>query len=138
MPEIVWDQSMCVGVEEIDRQHAHLTRIINTLYHAYMEGKDKDILQAIITEVNDYARCHFATEEKFMRRFEGEYPDMAAHLAAHTDFFSTLIDFLLQCANDEERDITPDLLDYLMDWWFEHENVMDRELGSFLVSRNVR
>lgn len=129
MAQIEWGTNMFIGVEDIDAQHEKLTKLINDLYYAYMEGKERDVLSPIINELHDYAHYHFDTEAAYMKRLGDSYGFSEGHLAKHSEFFSTVIDFLLQYVSGKDEEITPELLDYLTDWWRGHIMGIDQGLG---------
>jgi hemerythrin len=136
MATMQWDNSLCVGVREMDEQHEHLTDVINSLYYAYMDGRQRDYLGEIIRQVNDYADYHFRAEEALMERLGGAYEEEARHKAQHVEFFSRVINFLFDYL-DGQQDITPELLDYLTDWWLGHIRGMDARLAEQLKSAGV-
>ncbi|MFV0347213.1 MAG: bacteriohemerythrin [Halodesulfovibrio sp.] len=131
-----WTPEMSVGVKEIDEQHAELTDIINSLYYAYMDGKDHVILADLINKVNDYAQKHFATERRYMAPYIDEMPNYDEHMQQHREFFTTGVNFLLEYL-DKGTGITPELLDYLTDWWFRHINGTDKVMGALLKAKGV-
>ena len=131
-----WTPEMSVGVKEIDEQHAELTGIINSLCYAYMDGKDHEILADLINKVNDYAQKHFATERRYMAPYVDDMPNYDEHMQQHREFFTTGVNFLLEYL-DKGTGITPELLDYLTDWWFRHINGTDKIMGALLKSKGV-
>ncbi len=133
MAQFDWSPDMAVGVAEIDEQHEKLVEVINALYYAYMDGKEKDVLQPLINELHEYANYHFSTEEKYMRALGASYEDLAMHREKHGEFFSQVIEFLLQYIAGKDE-ITPELLDYLTDWWFQHIMGVDQGLGRAIQS----
>ncbi len=136
MGAVNWNQSMHIGVKEIDAQHEKLTGLINTLYYAYMDGSEQDILAPIIHEINDYAHYHFNTEEKYMDMVEDDYPQCDGHVQEHMKFFSSVLDFLFKYL-ENKQDIAPELLDFLTDWWTSHIMHVDRQLGKKLQEKGV-
>ncbi|GAB7079149.1 bacteriohemerythrin [Megalodesulfovibrio paquesii] len=137
MDVINWDQSMLVGVAQIDAQHGLLTDLINQLHQAYMQGQDKQLIAPIINSLHDYAQVHFATEEALMRRFEDSYGELTIHLQLHSQFFSRIVDFLLAYVSDPDGELTPELLDFLVDWWKTHVIGIDARFGQFLNQHGV-
>ena len=63
MPLFVWNDSYSVKVAELDNQHKKLIGLINQLYDAMKEGKGKDVLEVIFTELIEYTKNHFSAEE---------------------------------------------------------------------------
>jgi hemerythrin-like metal-binding protein len=133
MPHIAWCDTFLTGVREIDEQHEKLTAMINELYYAYMDGKDKDVLSSIIAGVSDYTSYHFAAEERLMH--DSGYPLSAEHKKEHQEFIEKSIDFLIAHTRDE-AELTSEVLDYLTTWWITHIKGTDRKLTVFLLEKN--
>ena len=73
MEKIVWNQSLSVGVEEIDRQHKQLVFILNQLLGMDGLTVDSETISDTLTRMTDYADYHFNSEEGYMRKYA--YPD---------------------------------------------------------------
>jgi hemerythrin len=70
MPKILWEQSFCVDVPEIDEQHKKWITIINDLHELLLNGADfSESIQDKLLAMRDYGRVHFADEEQVY----GEY-----------------------------------------------------------------
>ncbi|MCA1946370.1 MAG: hemerythrin family protein [Desulfovibrio sp.] len=138
MHPIDWNQSLHIGVADIDAQHGALTDTINRLLLAYMHGQEKTLLASIINDLHDYAQQHFATEEALMRRFEDEYGELTLHLQQHTLFFSRVVDFLLEYVGNPQGELTPEVLDFLTDWWKNHVTGIDARFGKFLNQHGIQ
>lgn len=137
MGTFTWDARMSVGVQEIDEQHAELTEIINMLYYAYMDGREESVLAELINKINAYAQLHFATERKYMAPYISEISNYEEHMRQHREFFTDCVSFLLEYL-EKGTGITPELLDYLTDWWFKHINGTDKIMGSVLRANGVQ
>lgn len=60
---------MSAKIKEIDDQHKILIGLINLLHDAMLANRGSEIQKEIVTELAEYVRYHFATEEKYMRLF---------------------------------------------------------------------
>ncbi len=136
MGKVQWSDAMRVGVVEIDDQHEGLTTVINTLYDAYMNGDEHAVLADLIRQINTYAQVHFATERRYMAPYVADMPNYEEHMRQHREFFSDCVSFLLEYM-DRGTGITPELLDYLTDWWFKHINGTDRVMAAVLKQHGV-
>lgn len=134
MPEIIWNDSLQVGITEIDAQHERLITMINELYYAYMNGVEQDVLSKVITGVSDYTAYHFSTEERLMEEYG--YPHAEEHIAQHREFTRRSIDFLMAHVEGKEE-LSAEVIDYLTDWWMGHINDVDRRLAHALKSKGV-
>ncbi|WP_029893412.1 bacteriohemerythrin [Desulfohalovibrio reitneri] len=134
MPQIEWTDDLRIGVERIDAQHEKLTGLINELYYAYMQGREQDVLARTIREVSDYTLYHFADEEKLMA--EIGYPELEAHKARHREFANKTIGFLLASVESGEN-LTPEVLDYLTDWWLNHIQRVDATIAEHIEKESA-
>lgn len=68
MKTFVWDEHFITGLETVDKQHHHLVDLFNQLGESLMAGNadNDDALQDIFAQVADYAKYHFAEEERLM------------------------------------------------------------------------
>ncbi|MDK9702730.1 MAG: bacteriohemerythrin [Sulfuritalea sp.] len=68
MEAFVWDQHFTTGLERVDQEHRQLVALINQLGEALIGGQvqDPESLQTIFGQLADYARQHFAEEERLM------------------------------------------------------------------------
>lgn len=134
MPRIEWNDSLKLGVSEIDKQHEKLIGLINDLYDAATQGKAKDVVDEIVSEAHDYIDYHFSTEQKLMD--EHGYPAEGDHADEHDDYILKSSDYLV-AAQDDEAGLADDVLEYLTGWWKTHINVTDRKLAMFLKEKGV-
>nr|WP_321514032.1 bacteriohemerythrin [uncultured Pseudodesulfovibrio sp.] len=83
MPLMHWDETMSVGVIELDRQHQTLVALINESYEA-IQRQDEQFLATLIDRMQAYATIHFETEEKYLR--ENGFPYLEDHQQMHVGF----------------------------------------------------
>lgn len=124
MELISWRDSLSVGITEIDEQHKRLVAIINKLFDAMSQGKSKDVLHAIFSELSNYVVTHFGLEEKYMKQFG--YDEYDYHKQEHTAFIQKLNDFKIQF-NSGKGSVTLELLNFLKDWLLKHILGTDRK-----------
>lgn len=76
-----WRDEYCTGYQEIDNQHKHLFRLINSLHNAMLaEYSDKDLLK-ILEQLCRFTMAHLKTEEDLMRAVN--YSGYAEHKREH-------------------------------------------------------
>jgi hemerythrin len=130
--EVIWSNAYSVGSALIDNQHKGLVEMTNALFRG-CDRHDEAIsfMRAIQSAVN-YAKIHFATEEKFMQMTE--YPDSAVHKAEHEAFVTEV---LKQVKNFEEGNCTPlDFAFYLKNWLLNHIAISDKKYSPYL--KNIK
>jgi hemerythrin len=85
---IEWNNSLAIGVKEIDDQHKEIFRRVSKLSAACSEGKGKEEVMRLLLFLQDYVKEHFAAEEKLQLR-KG-YPGYASHKSQHTRFVADI------------------------------------------------
>lgn len=126
MALMTWDEKFSVNVKEIDNQHKKLVDLVNELHGAMSVGKGKEALGKILQSLIDYAASHFATEEKYMTKFN--YPDFPQHKAEHDKFVKQVLDFQ-QGFNSGKLALSTEVLQFLKDWLIKHIQGTDKKYG---------
>ena len=131
---IQWTGQLATGVKEIDHQHQELFGLINNLLQAMHEGKGKDEIQKVMTFLDDYVVSHFGMEEKYMKQYD--YPELAQHQKQHQDFTSNFSDIKkeLETAGPSSA-LVIQTQRKLQDWWVNHIETVDKNLGAFLIPK---
>jgi hemerythrin len=127
---LTWDEKFSVGIPVIDEQHKKLVRMTNELFLG-CERPDITIVYFIktIQSAVNYARSHFALEEKYM--IEVHYPDYAAHKKEHEDFVAEV---LRQVRLFEQGKTAPlSFAQFLKNWLLNHIAVMDKKYSPFFM-----
>lgn len=134
MAIVEWDESLSVGVGEIDAQHKGLLCLINELHEAMKEGRSREMLGQVVARLKDYARTHFSTEEKYLR--QTAFPGCEEHRIQHDRFIEQVLDFELEMA--EGRATPLEVVRFLLDWYVRHVKGLDRQYAGHLQSHGVR
>jgi hemerythrin len=116
-----WKDEYSVGVEEINTQHKKIIGLINDLDAAVHAGNTKEDLDKIINDLNDYAKFHLATEEKYFDEFN--YPDKEEHKKRHDTYVIKVTDFDDKIKKLDENGaikLAFEMIDFLEDWWVNH------------------
>jgi hemerythrin-like metal-binding protein len=135
MPLVEWSPRLHIGIAQVDEQHEHLTALINKLYEAHQAGKDRQVLQPIVNEINDYAQYHFSEETKLMEEYG--YPKLEEHKVEHDDFMVKSVEYLFEYLDGKTDELSTEMLDYLTDWWVNHISKVDQEMGEYLQSKGA-
>lgn len=129
-----FDQSLHLGIEAIDAQHARFIGFINDAWEA-MEREDKhDEFLFILNQLMDYTMEHFSFEEALMR--EHGYPGYAEHKKNHSTTAEQLFEFDLRLLADNPSESRA-FVQFLQDWLQNHIKVVDIELAAYLKSKGV-
>lgn len=124
MPYFLWSHKYSVGVEELDNQHKILIDILNNLYKAMEDKKNRAALGKVIQELIDYARVHFHAEEQYM--IENEYKDFLQHKKEHEVFIKNVQDF---CNDYKSGKFTLlfEISVFLKNWLIQHICTSDKK-----------
>ncbi len=117
MPLIKWNDDFSVGVIEIDLQHKGLVHQINKLYDAMLRGEANSILRGIISELVRYTQVHFATEEKYFKKFG--YAESEDHIQEHQEFIEVVGKFKEEYEKGSLV-LSIDVLKFLKNWLTHH------------------
>lgn len=79
--EIDWNESLSVGVAEIDDEHRQFIARVNELNRAIVEGSDKPTVERLLDLMLMEATHHFWHEQQLLKLWK--YPQRAAHAAKH-------------------------------------------------------
>ena len=134
MTHLVFDDSLKLGITEIDQQHARFVGYINETWDALDRGDDKEEFLYILNKLLDYAMEHFSSEEALMREFD--YPDYESHKTAHTETAADLFEFDIRLLAGDQQEARA-FLDFLTNWLKNHILKTDVRLAAYLKERGV-
>ena len=78
---VKWDKKYEIGVEDIDLQHYYFLNLINTLIEAINKNESQMYREALVSELDAYAKFHFKSEERMM--LHSNYPQYETHKNHH-------------------------------------------------------
>jgi hemerythrin len=111
------------GVERIDEEHKQLFAYAEEMYrllHQEFVVDKYDSIAAVLRELADYTKYHFADEEAYMD--EIHYRKRFTHKIQHQQFIDKLDQIDFDSMNDPENQdqIITDLLNFVTDWLVDH------------------
>ncbi len=118
------------GIELIDKEHAHLFEIANETYDLLKNEfvTDKyDRIVALLEELKDYTKTHFAHEEEYMKSINYQY--IWSEIHQHRTFEKKLDDIDLKKLDDSQQEYILEILDFLTKWLSGHIKGADRRIG---------
>lgn len=134
MALFVFDDSLRLGVTEIDDQHARFVDYINEIDASLERGESTENFLRILQQLLDYAVEHFSSEEALMRKHD--YPGYKGHKEIHSATVDELWDFDIRMMADHEEE-TRAFLDFVVNWLKNHIQGTDTELAAFLKKKGV-
>ncbi len=135
MSLIAWNDTLSVGVREIDEQHRKLVQLINGLHDHMVAGDAREIMGKVLERIVQYTAFHFETEEKLMQQHA--YTLSPAHVREHKNLVQTALALQSKFANGQTS-ITMETMTFLRDWLQHHILESDKALGRFLATQGVR
>ncbi len=129
-----WKAEYSVGIKQIDEQHKRLVRLLNELHQAMYEGKSREVMTGVLSQLVDYTKSHFATEERLMQGYS--FPGYAAHKVEHDQLTKTVLKFQQDVATGKAV-MSIDVLEFLKNWLRNHILGTDQKYGPFLRSKGV-
>lgn len=130
-----WDDSFSVNIGVVDTQHKNLVTLVNQLHQAMAKGSGKNKLGEVLSNLIKYTQGHFATEERLMQAHG--YPDYSAHQAEHEKLTATVLT-LQRRFQANEVGLSPEVMEFLMDWLRGHILGSDKKYSPFLNAKGVR
>lgn len=133
--KLKWEDKYAVGVAEIDHQHKFMFAAINQLLDILSSQTKTENLKAVVKSIIEYKTAHFATEEKYFKKFN--YSGAKEHIAKHREFNEKLTE--LQKKHPEYSiEFAFDLVDFLEDWLIDHLMIMDQKYRECFSSNGLK
>lgn len=126
MSAIVWNDSLELGLPQIDEQHRRLVDRYNELAAAYRRREPDAELARRLAVLLDFTAAHFASEEALMA--EMGYDGLDEHREEHQDLLQRVGRFQVVLAEGRQT-ITLPVLQYLQHWLLGHMRGADGEFG---------
>jgi len=129
-----WKEEYSVGIKKFDDQHKSLVGFLNELYEAMNDGKGKDSLGKVLSNLVQYTKTHFTSEEALMKLYD--YPEQAAHKQKHESMAGHVLRLVKKF---EEGDISNpvQITNFLKEWLAKHILETDKAYGPYLREKGV-
>ena len=131
---IEWNETLSVGIQEIDEQHKVLVNLLNELHDAIRQHHGREASVEILQRLADYTRIHFTVEESLMRILG--YPDYEAHKQHHEELIGQMVD--LQARLNQGEAVSFELLHFLRNWLTRHIMEADQRYVEHFLTRGVQ
>ncbi|MHA1954887.1 MAG: bacteriohemerythrin [Candidatus Heimdallarchaeaceae archaeon] len=131
---IKWDESLSVGIDEIDGQHKELIKKIDNLASAILKKEGKGKVHNLLNYMDEYAEFHFSCEEKYME--EHNYPETEKHKKEHNRFYNVVKKLKIQLKeNGITESFALSIQQFLIDWLILHIQNEDGNMGKYLKEK---
>jgi hemerythrin len=122
LEKIDWDPKFSVDIEEIDIHQKKMFELFNQLIDMKKAEVDTKLCINMISDINDYGKLYFSTEERYLRK--KKYPDFAGHAKIHRQFIKNSISLRREVAEDIAN-LTDDAILELRNWLINHITTLD-------------
>jgi len=134
--KLQWEDKYSVGVKLLDDQHKMMFDTINKLIEVLSFGiPKKEEVDKIVTELVEYKKFHFITEEKFFDEFK--YENSEEHKTKHREF-NLKLDKLVADNNGDSISMAYALVDFLEDWLMDHLMTEDQKYVSCFAKHGLK
>lgn len=131
---IQWDESLSLGIEEIDNQHKSIIEQFARLSEAVHSGVAKELIEELVFFLDEYAQVHFAAEEKYM--VEYGYPRIDDQRREHGEFSRDAGEFKRRLKQEgSTHEIAIVVTGKMVRWIIQHIRNHDRDMAEFIKER---
>lgn len=135
MPLMTWNNTLSVGVIEMDLQHKRLIDMLNQLFDAMSTGQGAEVLKPVLGGLVQYTVTHFANEERYMKQFN--YPDFARHKEEH-DALTQKANELKNRLDKGQSMLSVETLTFLKTWLNTHIQGTDKKYSEFFNQNGLK
>jgi hemerythrin-like metal-binding protein len=135
MALIEWSDQLSVHIVEFDGDHQRLIAILNNLWEASEERRGHEVIDAILGELVDYTRTHFAREEVMFDRWA--YPGVELHKMAHARLLATAANLHQKFREQQSETVADEVFEFLRDWLIKHILGDDALYANFFRSLGI-
>jgi hemerythrin len=129
-----WDESLELGLEEIDSQHKSIFAQFGRLSEATEAGNPHELTGQLAAFLLEYAQTHFATEEGIMAAYD--YPEIEQQRQEHAEFMENAEDLKKRLETDGAcRELAIEATGKLLKWLILHIKKHDRDMVAYVKER---
>jgi hemerythrin len=123
-----WNDSLSIGIDEIDHQHRLFLDYFNLLIDAIDGGGRWSDVHFPLMQLRDYAQRHFSLEESLMRM--SDYPGTDEHIEGHRKIIERLDALERESLN---KNISGDAAALMQHWLLGHIMHADKEYARYFA-----
>ena len=130
--ELLWNESLSVGIQQVDDDHKVLIALLNELSDSKLDPRK---VRRIISELIDYTQYHFRREEAIMEACG--YPHLDDHRRVHRHLTDKMEQYAEIWLKDEGAEVIQELLELLRTWLINHIMKVDAEIQAFAEGKEA-
>lgn len=130
MTRITWNTRLETGLPALDEQHQRLFQILDGLTEQAERGRvlSPTEVEAVVGELADYARHHFAHEIQLMLAARCDLRHIQTHVREHENFIRH-VSLVREALDDSRNDEGAQLARYLAEWFTGHIAGLDLSMA---------
>ncbi len=132
MAKLVWNESLVLGVADMDRDHQRLIVAMDKVCTLDAEDAGKSQIDAAFQELIKLTEQHFADEERYMESIE--YGDLKRHRRIHVDMLDKIGEYYRAFEQGAGR-LPTDFSHFLVYWLGAHIKGIDMKYAKHLVGK---
>jgi hemerythrin-like metal-binding protein len=117
MSLVTWQNSLSVGVPEMDRQHQTLIQLLNEFHKAMNERHAKEKIQQTLDALATYTVNHFKAEEAYMSK--NHFAGLDAHKKIHANLIKEVQALQAKCRAGEQL-VPASVMKFMWNWLQNH------------------
>jgi len=134
MPLINFDDSLKLGIPEIDKQHEFFVYLTNKLHKEISEDISYEDAIQYIDELFKYAKYHFSKEEFYFKRYG--YVNLPEHVNEHNKFVNDIEKFRKEYLSDSAS-LPYDILSFMANWFVTHIKESDMKYRDLFIQKGM-
>jgi hemerythrin len=136
MKKIIWNDSLCVGIDVVDGQHQIWIARYNNVVDAIGSAGSTAPVVGTLDFLIDYTELHFTTEESLMR--ESGYPDLDDHRAKHEELRRAVADLGDDFEEEGSTYALGEAVETLLgNWLIDHIQSTDQFFGAYVRDKGI-
>ncbi len=128
-----WDE-LATGVDSMDAEHRLQVSLVSAVEELIRQGTDATLLERTLSQLTEFTRVHFSSEELMMRLHA--YPQLELHAAAH----AKLLEQVRSIKDRLDRDGPQDALGVVQElhgWLVNHIQSMDQAFALWCAKNGI-
>lgn len=121
-------------IPEIDKQHEFFVELVTELDCLITQSCEDKKIESLVTEISQYARKHFDTEEKYFKKYN--YPHSHEHELEHINMLSKLDIFYDGTIYGKLN--VKDFQLFLKEWFDEHLMKHDKKYADYFKKIKIK
>ena len=132
---IKWRDSYSVNIEQIDKQHERIVKLINEMFEVVRDKETNISLSYQIDKLIEYTQKHFNYEENLLEKAGYEFIDR--HKKAHKGLVQEVMD-LKELIEKNTDGMSSDFYSFLRSWLINHILKEDMQYKDYMSAANEK